>query len=364
MQVIQINNLTGHSPYDITICDITNTYCYSGLTGVTSVPVTINLPTELLGTNEVLVVVTDSIGCQEIQYIQCVIPPTPTPTPSITPTITPTNSTCNCISIENPSGVTLNFSYTQCDGSLFYGIIYSSTTLFVCGSQPYGDVGLIITTSSDICVGNVCPGPSPTPTTTPTPTPTLPANVGYFQDTCNTSYEFTLSNIPSSFTPLSGVYYVETSGYKGCATYIGSTTSTNVFSFIAMGSQPSVNHCQISNFIYPCPTLTPTPSVTPTLTPTPTITPSNTPTHTPTPTPTTTISYIVFKVIKCCNTNIGEKIIKFMSLPSHFLPGTSVVDNNGDCWSIISVNNVSPNSIWDYSTTYVYCGLCTNVNNC
>ena len=47
MQVIQISSLTGHSPYDITICDITNTYCYSGLTGVTSVPVTIDLPTEL-----------------------------------------------------------------------------------------------------------------------------------------------------------------------------------------------------------------------------------------------------------------------------------------------------------------------------
>ena len=152
MQVIQITSLTGHSPYNISICDITNTYCYSGATGVTTVPLTINIPTELLGTQELLVVVTDSIGCSEIQYHYCNTPLTPTPTPSITPTITPTNSLCNCISIENPSGVTLNFGYTLCDGSLFYGEIYSATTLFVCGGLAYGDVGLIITISDNICI--------------------------------------------------------------------------------------------------------------------------------------------------------------------------------------------------------------------
>jgi surface protein len=364
MQVIQINSLTGHSPYNITICDITKTYCYSGATGVTSVPLTINLPTELLGTNEVLVVVTDSIGCEEIQYHQCTIPPSPTPTPTVTPTITPTLPICNCISIENPSGITLNFGYTQCDGTLFYGPIYSATTLFVCGSQAYGNSGLTITYTSNVCINNECPGPTPTPTTTSTPTPTLPPIVGYFRDGCDSSYEFTLSDIPISFSPLSGVYYIESSGYVGCATSITSTTSTNIFSFVAMGSQPNLYHCQKANFIYPCPTLTPTPSITPTLTPTPTVTMTVTPTTTMTPTPTTSMLYNRFRVLNCCDAVEGLKNIKFMSLPSYFLPGTSVVDNSGNCWRILSTSTITPNEYWNHGVTYLDCELCIKYQTC
>jgi hypothetical protein len=360
MQVIQITSLTGHSPYDITICDITNTYCYSGVTGATSVPLTIDIPTELSGTTELLVVVTDSIGCQEIQYHIC-DEPIPSQTPTPTPTITPTNLTCNCISIENPSGVTLNFGYTQCDGTLFYGEIYSATTLFVCGSSPYGDTGLIFNVSSDICINNECPQPTPTPTTTPTPTPTLPPIVGYFQDSCNPSYEFTLSDIPVSFSPISGDYYVESSGYVGCAISITGTSSTNIFSFVALGSQPSTYHCQKANFIYPCPTLTPTPSITPTITPTPTVTMTVTPTNTITPTPTTSSIYNIFKVRSCCD---GDEIIKFMSLPSYFLPGISVVDNSGNCWRILSTSTITPNEFWNHGTTYLFCDPCIDVQTC
>ena len=64
MQVIEITSLSGHSPYDITICDITKTYCYSGATGVTSAPITVEIPTELSGTQELIVVITDSAGCE------------------------------------------------------------------------------------------------------------------------------------------------------------------------------------------------------------------------------------------------------------------------------------------------------------
>ena len=358
-QVIQIYSLTGHSPYDITICDITNTYCYSGATGVTTTPLTIDIPPELLGTTELLVVVTDSIGCEEIQYYFCG-EPTPSQTPTTTPTPTPTNSTCNCISIDNPLGVTLTFGYTQCDGTLFYGDIYSSTTLYVCGQFPYGDGGLIINVSSNICVGNVCSGPTPTPTTTPTPTPTLPPIVGYFEDSCDSSNQFTLSNIPISFTPLSGVYYIESSGFIGCATYVVSSSTNNFYSFIAMGSQPSINYCQISNFIYPCPTLTPTPSVTPTLTPTSTITPTPTPTYTPTITPTTSSIYKVFQVKSCC-----DESLKFMSLPPNFLPGTVVVSNDGYCYQIITFTKSNPaNEYWNNGLTYLYCRPCVAVQTC
>jgi uncharacterized protein (TIGR02145 family) len=172
MQSINILTLSGHPPFNISICDITKTYCYVVALGVTTVPLTVETPIELNGSQEYLVVITDNNGCETFQSFYC-ITPTPTPTLTPTPTPTPTNISCNCLSIENPSGVTLNFGFIQCDGSSFYGPIYSSTTLYVCGKLPYGDSGLIITTSSNICVGNVCPGPTPTPTPSITISPTV-----------------------------------------------------------------------------------------------------------------------------------------------------------------------------------------------
>ena len=361
MQVIQITSLTGHSPYDITICDITNTYCYSGVTGATTAPLTIEIPTELLGTTELLVVVTDSIGCEEIQYHFCG-EPIPSQTPTTTPTPTPTNSVCNCISIDNPLGVTLNFGYTKCDGTLFNGEIYSATTLYVCGQFPYGDSGLIIEVSSNICVGDVCPGPTQTPTTTPTPTPTLPPIVGYFEDSCNPSNQFTLSDIPISFSPLSGAYYIESSGFVGCATSVISSSTTNIYSFIAMGSQPSIYHCQKANFIYPCPTLTPTPTLTPSITPSVTSTYTPTPTPTYTPTPTTPLKFELFQVQSCCS----KKITKFIMLPFNFLPGTAVVNSYGECLEIINLSKEKTwvTDFWDYGTTYIFCEQCVKIQTC
>jgi len=361
MQVIQITSLTGHSPYDITICDITNTYCYSGVTGATTVPLTINIPNELLGTTELLVVVTDSIGCQEIQYYNCGVP-TPSQTPTPTPTITPTKSICNCISFKNTSGVTLNFNYVNCDGNSVYGQIYSGTTLFVCGHNPSSDSGVIFNVSSNICVNNVCPGPTSTPTPTPTITPTLPPIVGYFEDSCNSLNKFTLSNIPISFSPLSGAYYIVSSGFIGCATSVISSSTTNIYSFISMSSQPSINHCQISNFIYPCPTLTPTPSITPTRTPTMTPTPTITRTPTNTPTPTPPVKYVLFQAQSCCS----KKITKFIMLPSNFLPGTAVVNSYGECLEIIGIS-IRDNWItdsWNREITYKDCEECIKIQTC
>ena len=427
MQVIQITSLTGHSPYDITICDITNTYCYLGVSGATSAPLTINIPTELINVEEVLVVITDSIGCSEIQYHYC-NEPKPSQTPTPTPTPSPTNTLCNCISFENTSGDTLNYGYINCDGESFYGEIYSATTLFVCGYNPYADSGVTINISSNICVDNVCPGPTPTPTTTPTPTPTLPPIVGYFEDSCDPLNQFTLSNIPISFSPLSGDYYIESDGFVGCATYVISSSTNNIYSFISMGSQPSIYHCQKANFIYPCPssTPTPTPSSTPCIgcrnyilyggsgrggystfqyTPGGEIssinidisrsdsgsefsqnicaecnsvyklttsgsygivgacpTPTPTPTHTPTPTPTTPVKYILFQVQSCCS----KKIIKYIMLPSTFLPGTSIVNSFGECLQIIdkSPGKAWVTDYWNHSTTYMDCDLCVKYQTC
>jgi len=69
MQIIEISGVTGHSPYDIIICDITNTYCYTVETGVVSIPPTlyINPPTQLNGVNSLLIKIIDSSGCETFQ---------------------------------------------------------------------------------------------------------------------------------------------------------------------------------------------------------------------------------------------------------------------------------------------------------
>lgn len=171
MQVIQITSLSGHSPYDITICDITNTYCYVVASGVVSVPITVEIPTELSGTQELIVVITDSSGCETFSNYNC-FTPTPTPTFTPTPTITPTNISCNCITFTNTGTTTGGFSYTDCDNQYIEFKINSGTTLYVCGKLPlvFGDV---IYSMGLPCVNNTCILPTPTPTVTPTPTPVI-----------------------------------------------------------------------------------------------------------------------------------------------------------------------------------------------
>lgn len=170
MQVIEITSLTGHSPYNVSICDITLTYCYVVATGVVSAPPTlqVTIPTQLEGANQVLVVVTDAIGCQEFTLQTC--PSTPTPTPTITPTPTPTRIIiCNCISFENTTAGTLKFEFTNCDGKIFNGAVESGTTLYYCGRLPSAETGVNIIIY-DECFKNTCPDSVLTPTPTPTPT--------------------------------------------------------------------------------------------------------------------------------------------------------------------------------------------------
>ena len=172
MQIIEITTLTGHSPYDITICDITKSYCYVVASGVTSAPITVEIPTELSGTQELIVVITDSSGCETFSNYNC-FTPTPTPTFTPTPTITPTNISCNCITFTN-TGTTLGaFSYIDCDNQEINFKINSGTTLYVCGKSPSIIVGDVIYSMGLPCVNNTCIPPTPTPTLTPTPTPVI-----------------------------------------------------------------------------------------------------------------------------------------------------------------------------------------------
>jgi|694.fasta_scaffold00433_39 hypothetical protein len=171
MQSIEITSLVGHPPFSITICDITYTYCYFAISGVTSAPITITPPTQLNGVNQLLVVITDSKGCETINYINC-FTPTPTPTLTPTPTITPTNLSCSCIAFINVGTGNLNFGYILCDETIFTGVIPQSTTFYVCGKLPFADENVIISING-VCVDNSCPTSEITPTPTNTQTPTI-----------------------------------------------------------------------------------------------------------------------------------------------------------------------------------------------
>lgn len=104
-----------------------------------------------------------------------------------------------------------------------------------------------------------------TPTPTPTPTTSMSGLLGSFVSCCQPQIEFKVNSIPTSFSPLSGVYYIVSSGFIGCATYIPSTLSNDVYSCILIGSQPDCYFYDVSHPDVLCPTPTPTP--TPTTTP-------------------------------------------------------------------------------------------------
>lgn len=174
MYTIEITSFTGTTPFSITICDTTLTYCYLVATGVSSLPVTVNVPSPLSGIQQLIVKLVDAYGCEHFQLYTCV---TPTPTPTLTPTPTPSMVVdCNCITFDNLTGTTdYNFSLTQCDGTILYSVVYSGTSVYYCGKLPSADPEVLISIGLP-CVGNTCPPPLLTPTSTPTPsnTPGLP----------------------------------------------------------------------------------------------------------------------------------------------------------------------------------------------
>jgi hypothetical protein len=89
---IQINSISGTSPFDIYFCDIGLNQCVFMQTETSpSYPIIIDLPQTLVGVNQLIVKIIDANGC-EIFYPYVVISKTPTPTPTVTPTITPSPS--------------------------------------------------------------------------------------------------------------------------------------------------------------------------------------------------------------------------------------------------------------------------------
>ena len=93
---VQINSISGTSPFDIYMCDIGLVQCIF-IETVTSptYPIILTPPSTLVGATTVVVKIVDGNGCSI--FYPCTQPtptptPTNTPTPTITPTITPTPS--------------------------------------------------------------------------------------------------------------------------------------------------------------------------------------------------------------------------------------------------------------------------------
>ena len=244
MILVELTSITGVPPYTIKMCDLSMTYCYVVATGVPSLPLELDTPSQLSGADQIMVIIIDSTGCEFFRLISCL---TPTPTPTMTPTPTTTMIVdCNCLTFTNTSVINQhNISYINCDGvEVIDSPIFPNTSLYVCGKEPSVDSIEVDYFIGLPCVNNTCPDPTATPTPTPTVTPT-------------------------------------------------NTLTPTVTPTITVTSTPTVTP---TNTLTPTPTVTPTntltPTVTPTVTPTITITstPTVTPTNTLTPTPTITVT--------------------------------------------------------------------------
>jgi len=93
---IQINSISGTSPFDIYMCDIGLYQCiFLQTETLPTYPIELNPPTTLIGATSVIIKIIDANGCQ-IFYPYTQPTPTPTssntPTPTVTPTMTPSPS--------------------------------------------------------------------------------------------------------------------------------------------------------------------------------------------------------------------------------------------------------------------------------
>ena len=71
MLTIEITSLSGHPPYNLSICDISYANCSLVASNVMVAPVTLAVPTLLQSATELIVSVTDFLGCQYFEVINC-----------------------------------------------------------------------------------------------------------------------------------------------------------------------------------------------------------------------------------------------------------------------------------------------------
>lgn len=159
MNTVVINSAVGTPPFQISLCDITNTFCYIVGIDVTTFPVTLDVPPPLQDVSQMVVSINDAYYCNSLQTLSFM---TPTPTPSPTPTPTSYITNCNCIIFDNSTNtLDYDFSLNLCDGTLLEGVIYSGTTLYYCGNSPSVEPEVGVTIGLP-CSSGTCPTPTPT----------------------------------------------------------------------------------------------------------------------------------------------------------------------------------------------------------
>jgi hypothetical protein len=68
--IVQINSLSGTSPFDLYVCDQTISYCFF-VASISGSPYTFNVPPPLDSTTPIVLKITDANGCEMIQPLSC-----------------------------------------------------------------------------------------------------------------------------------------------------------------------------------------------------------------------------------------------------------------------------------------------------
>jgi hypothetical protein len=274
------------------------------------------------------------------------------------------------------SGLT---AYTYGQVYLNNGFCYILNGPWSSGPIPETFTGTTSYVDCVTCLGsNPCPTPTPTPTPTVTPTPTSVPTDYQFSACCSPYEVFVLDDIVSALT-LNKVYYINNTGFTGCATLITYTGSGNHY----LGGTLSSNYDNCSQCIndYPCvgvtptptptisvtptitPTVTKTPTPTPTITPTKTVTPTITPTNTPTPTKTPLPTDYQFRA--CCNPTQVFVVDDYVGTLN--LGETYYVSSTGftGCAEVIPYTGLGDRYvILSLTGPYADCDSCTEDYNC
>jgi len=71
---VSVSGTTGTPPYDLYVCDITNTYCYLSASGVTiSPPYTFYVSPPLDVVESLIIKILDSNGCERFEVVSCLL---------------------------------------------------------------------------------------------------------------------------------------------------------------------------------------------------------------------------------------------------------------------------------------------------
>ena len=67
---IQINSISGTSPFDIYVCDVTISYCFF-VSGITTTPYTFNVHPPLESITPIILKIIDANDCEKIFLLSC-----------------------------------------------------------------------------------------------------------------------------------------------------------------------------------------------------------------------------------------------------------------------------------------------------